>query len=95
LVFDLKTIQINGEVHKLKTGKKDLPFRGSLDLEGNKITISTGTGEEVDFISYSNYYYNAYVRTNLLDSHLKGVCSHQFLKSYYFDHPKQPKRELH
>jgi len=91
--FDLKNIEIDGEIKKLKNGRTNLSNGAYLLVSGNKITISTGDGEEVDYISYSNYFYNAYVRSNINAAQQSGICSHQFHPSNYFNHPEAPKED--
>jgi len=75
-------LTVNGQPAN-PTGKFRLPNGGSITKAGNKITISSEVGEEVDFISYGSFY-NAYVRSNLVG--VSGLCSHQFVRSSAFGH---------
>jgi hypothetical protein len=75
-------VTVNGAAAQLPSGKKfELPNGGSILHAGNKVTISSESGEEVDFISFGSFF-NAYVRSNL--AHVSGLCSHQFVKSHAF-----------
>jgi len=88
-------VTVNGNAAQLPSGKKfALPNGGSILHAGNKVTISSESGEEVDFVSFGTFF-NAYVRSNLAG--VSGLCSHQFVKSKKFRDVKlgkQPKPKL-
>jgi len=100
VVYGQKIVSINvGDVHNLiidderKTinGRFNLHRGGYVIVAGNKVTIGTGDGEEVDFVvGYMNNF-DAYVRSNVPT--VSGLCSQQFEKAAFFDHPMEGKVE--
>jgi len=81
--FGLDKLIIDGREHSIPNGKTEIGKRGFVFRNGNKVTFSTGNGEEVDFISYG-YFYNAYTRSTV--PKVTGLCSQEFVKSHFFNH---------
>jgi len=80
-------VAVDGGKIQLLNGKPfALPTGGSIIKKGNMVTIKSGDGEEIDFISYGKFY-NVYVRSNKKGT--KGLCNKQFLKTKVFPHPRK------
>jgi len=78
---------INGENVDLNDGKEHKIKHGFVVKKGRTTTISTGDGEEIDFISHG-WFFNVFVRSNSLNT--KGICNQQFIGSKFFTHPHAP-----
>jgi hypothetical protein len=94
---------INGQSKKITNGRTNISRKGYVIKAGNKLTFSTGDGEEVDFITFGSFM-NVYVRSNIQTVH--GICSQQFIRSKFFNnvhigkivkinHSKCPKRKIY
>jgi len=81
--LSFNSIIVNGQSRNLPNGVTRISRRGIVTKAGNKLTFSSGDGEEVDFISFGTFM-NVYVRSNV--EKIGGVCSQQFLKSHFFNH---------
>jgi len=82
-------VTVNGNLVQLVAGQAfSLPNGGKIVKAGNKVTVSSGVGEECDFISFGTFF-NAYVRSTLAG--VSGLCSHQFVRSHAFGHPQEGK----
>jgi len=88
--FDVKQVNIDGQDITLQSGRNKLPRGGYLDINGNKITISTGEGEEADFVTFGSFF-NSFVRSDV--EIVSGICSEQFVKSNFFSSPINGKVE--
>jgi len=80
--LSFNSILINGQLQNIGEGKTRISRRGSVTKAGNKLTFSTGDGEEVDFLTFGTYM-NSFVRSNV--EHISGVCSQQFIRSRFFN----------
>jgi len=81
--FSLSKLIIDGEQKDIPNGKTQIGHRAVVIRNGNKVTFSTGDGEEVDFLSYG-YFFNAYTRSSA--ERVTGLCSQQFVHSHFFAH---------
>jgi len=82
-------VTVDGKDVALAAGKP-LKLEGGaiITQTGNKFNINSGNGEDVDFVAFG-YFFNAYVRSSRRK--VRGLCSHQFIKSHAFNHPKEGK----
>jgi len=88
--FALNALKIDGRVVSLSNGEIKVGKRGTIVKSGNQVTFKTNMGEELDIITFGSYF-NAYVRSRA--TKVSGLCSEQFIKSRFFDHPHAPKDE--
>jgi len=89
LAFDVHKIIINDNPVTLHEGVKNLRDGGFIKVAGTTITISTGDGESVDFVS-GGWFFNSFVTSDA--PHVSGLCSGQRVNSHDFAHPQQQRQ---
>jgi hypothetical protein len=83
--FTFNTLKIDGKVVALNNGQIKVGKRSTITRLNNKVTFSTGEGEDLDIVSFG-WFFNAYVRSRA--EKVSGICSQQFIRSTFFNHPQ-------
>jgi len=95
----IKTVSINldgahfnfGVQFNQPFGKRTVNGNASITRNGNKITCSTGEGEEIDIVS-QGYYLDLYVRTN--KRNVGGLCANPNTATLNPNRVNCPKRQI-